>query len=84
MADCEICCGFGGTFAVKLAPISVAIADEKVAHVVETGAHYLAGTDLGCLMNIAGRMQVLGVKVEAVHIAELVDRAQRTSEGVRT
>ena len=78
------CCGFGGTFAVKLAPISVAIADEKVAHVVETGAHSLAGTDLGCLMNIAGRMQVLGVKVEAMHIAELVDRAQRTSAGART
>ena len=51
------------------------IADEKVAHVKETQAHYLAGTDLGCLMNIAGRMQVLGVPVEAMHIAELVDRA---------
>jgi L-lactate dehydrogenase complex protein LldE len=76
------CCGFGGTFAVKLAPISVAIADEKVAHVVETKAHYLAGTDLGCLMNIAGRMQVLGVKVEALHIAALLDRALRRSEGV--
>jgi L-lactate dehydrogenase complex protein LldE len=75
------CCGFGGTFAVKLAPISVAIVDEKVAHVKETQAHYLAGTDLGCLMNIAGRMQVLGVPVEAMHIAELVDRALQNGLG---
>jgi L-lactate dehydrogenase complex protein LldE len=75
------CCGFGGTFAIKLAPISVAIVDEKVDHVRETGAHYLVGTDLGCLMNIAGRMQVLGVPVEAMHIAELVDRALQNGTG---
>jgi len=77
----EDCCGFGGTFAVKLAPISIAIVDEKIAHVRETDAHYLVGTDLGCLMNIAGRMQVLGVRVEAVHIAELVDRALANDAG---
>jgi len=77
----EDCCGFGGTFAVKLAPISIAIVDEKIAHVRETEAHYLVGTDLGCLMNIAGRMQVLGVRVEAVHIAELVDRALANDAG---
>jgi L-lactate dehydrogenase complex protein LldE len=76
----EDCCGFGGTFAVKLAPISAAIVDEKIACVRETAAHYLAGTDLGCLMNIAGRMQVLGVPVEALHIAELVDRALAREE----
>jgi len=79
----EDCCGFGGTFAVKLAPISAAIVDEKVAHIVETKTHYVVGTDLGCLMNIAGRMNVLGVPAEAVHIAELVDRAQRNSGGPR-
>ena len=40
------CCGFGGTFAIKLAPISAAIVDEKVAHITETNAHYVVGTDL--------------------------------------
>ncbi|HEY0713173.1 MAG TPA: (Fe-S)-binding protein, partial [Polyangia bacterium] len=70
----EDCCGFGGTFAVKLAPISVAMTDEKISHVVGTGASFLAGTDMGCLMNIAGRMQATGVAVQAIHIAELVDR----------
>jgi L-lactate dehydrogenase complex protein LldE len=69
------CCGFGGTFAVKLASISAAIVDEKVAHVKETDAHYLVGTDLGCLMNIQGRMKVKGVPVEGLHLAELIDRA---------
>jgi L-lactate dehydrogenase complex protein LldE len=58
----------------------VAIVDEKVSHVRETAAHYLAGTDLGCLMNIAGRMQVLGVPVEARHVAEIVDRALDNEE----
>jgi L-lactate dehydrogenase complex protein LldE len=69
------CCGFGGTFAVKLGGISGAIVDEKVSHVVETSARYLVGTDIGCLVNIAGRMKVRGVDVEALHIAELLDRA---------
>jgi L-lactate dehydrogenase complex protein LldE len=79
----EDCCGFGGTFAVKLAPISVAIVDEKIARVRETAAHYLAGTDLGCLMNIAGRMQVTGVPVEALHVAQVVDRALANEKGRR-
>ncbi len=69
------CCGFGGTFAIKLASISAAIVDEKVAHISETNAHYVVGTDLGCLMNITGRMQVKGLPVQGVHMAELLDRA---------
>jgi L-lactate dehydrogenase complex protein LldE len=69
------CCGFGGTFAVKLPQISAAIADEKLRHVDETGARFLVGTDLGCLMHLSGRMQRRGVAVEALHIAQLIDRA---------
>lgn len=71
----EDCCGFGGTFAVKLPEISVAIADEKLRHVSSTGARYLVGTDLGCLMHLAGRMQRRGLAIEALHIAQLLDRA---------
>ena len=77
------CCGFGGTFAIKLAPISAAIVDEKVAHITETNAHYVVGTDLGCLMNITGRMKVKGIPVQGVHMAELVDRALREGFGRR-
>jgi L-lactate dehydrogenase complex protein LldE len=75
LPNADDCCGFGGTFAVKLPEISAAIADEKLAHVQSTGARYLVGTDAGCLMHLAGRMQRRGVAVEALHIAELVDRA---------
>ena len=70
------CCGFGGTFALKLPAISAAIADEKLRHVTDTGARYLVGTDLGCLMHLSGRMHRRGVAVEALHIAQLIDRAQ--------
>lgn len=79
LAQADDCCGFGGTFAVKLPEISAAIADEKLRHVSETGARYLVGTDLGCLMHLAGRMRRRGVPVEALHIAQLVDRAQTWS-----
>jgi L-lactate dehydrogenase complex protein LldE len=69
----EDCCGFGGTFAVKMSGASGAIVDEKVDHVVETGAHYLVGTDMGCLMNIAGRMRSRGLDVRSVHLAEILE-----------
>jgi L-lactate dehydrogenase complex protein LldE len=69
------CCGFGGTFAVKLPQISAAIADEKLRHVHDTGARFLVGTDLGCLMHLSGRMQRRGAAIEALHIAQLLERA---------
>lgn len=75
------CCGFGGTFSVKLPQISAAIADEKLRHVHETGARFLVGTDLGCLMHLSGRMQRRGVAVEALHIAQLIDRALSAGAG---
>lgn len=77
----EDCCGFGGTFAIKLARISVAIVDEKAAHVKTTGAEYLVGTDLGCLMNIAGRMRALHQPIEPLHLAQLLDRALERAAG---
>jgi L-lactate dehydrogenase complex protein LldE len=76
----EDCCGFGGSFAVKLSGISTALVDEKVDHIQSTGAHYVTSTDLGCLMNIAGRMERRGVPVTALHLASLVDRAFEQKE----
>ena len=69
----EDCCGFGGTFSVKMPELSTAMADEKVAHVAHTGADVLVSTDMGCLMHIGGRMGRLGNGTRVMHIAELLD-----------
>ena len=66
------CCGFGGTFAVKMHDISTAMVTEKVEHVLETNAQVLVGTDMGCLMNIGGRMRHEGNHVRVMHLAELL------------
>ncbi|WP_153126132.1 (Fe-S)-binding protein [Peribacillus tepidiphilus] len=67
------CCGFGGTFSVKMGQISEQMVDEKVAHIEETGAHYLIGADAGCLMNIGGRIERKGRPVKVMHIAEVLN-----------
>ncbi|WP_043933532.1 (Fe-S)-binding protein [Bacillus sp. EB01] len=69
----EQCCGFGGTFAVKMAQISEQMVDEKVQHVEETGAEYLIGADAACLMNIGGRIDRLGKPIKIMHIAEVLN-----------
>lgn len=69
----EDCCGFGGTFAVKMADISGAMVSEKCDHVLETEAEVLVGLDLACLMNIAGSLKFRGAPVKVMHIAELLE-----------
>jgi L-lactate dehydrogenase complex protein LldE len=69
----EQCCGFGGTFSVKMADISEQMVDEKVRHVEETGAEYLIGADAGCLMNIGGRIGRQGKPIKVLHIAEVLN-----------
>jgi L-lactate dehydrogenase complex protein LldE len=66
------CCGFGGTFSVKMPAISAAMVDEKVDHVLETGAGALVGLDMSCLMNIEGRLRRRGGNVKVMHLAELL------------
>lgn len=67
------CCGFGGTFAVKNSDISREMVKEKSQHVIETGAEYLVGGDMACLMNIGGRMQREGKDVRVIHITEILN-----------
>lgn len=67
------CCGFGGTFSVKMGNISEQMVDEKVDCTLQTGADYLIGADGGCLMNIGGRMQRRGENVKVMHIAEVLN-----------
>ncbi|WP_010095365.1 (Fe-S)-binding protein [Ornithinibacillus scapharcae] len=69
----EDCCGFGGTFAVKNAAISEQMVLEKSEHVTETGADYLIGGDMGCLLNIGGRMAREGKNVQVMHITEILN-----------
>lgn len=68
----DACCGFGGTFCVKHPEISTAMVDRKVDSIAATGATTVLSGDLGCLLNIAGRMSRRNIAVEARHVAELL------------
>ncbi|TYP73763.1 (Fe-S)-binding protein [Paenibacillus methanolicus] len=68
----EDCCGFGGTFAVKMGDISGAMVTEKADHVLESEAEVLVGLDMACLMNIAGNLRFRGEPVRVMHLAELL------------
>ncbi|HJP23002.1 MAG TPA: (Fe-S)-binding protein [Alphaproteobacteria bacterium] len=68
----EACCGFGGSFAVKYPDISVDMADRKVAAFEATGADTVLGGDLGCLMNLSGRLQRQGSRLSVRHVAEVL------------
>lgn len=68
------CCGFGGTFSMKMADISEAIVEEKTDNIIETGADVLAGSDLTCLMNISGRLSRRGSKIKVMHLAQVLDQ----------
>jgi L-lactate dehydrogenase complex protein LldE len=72
MPSAESCCGFGGLFCVKYPDISGKIVDAKVDDIVATGAELLLGGDMGCLMNMAGRLQRRGSTVRVRHIAEVL------------
>ncbi|HEX3348198.1 MAG TPA: (Fe-S)-binding protein [Acetobacteraceae bacterium] len=72
MADPEICCGFGGTFCVKYPDISGRMVGDKVRDIVETGADTLLAGDLGCLLNMAGRLSRDGSAIRVRHVAEVL------------
>ncbi|MEO5694001.1 MAG: (Fe-S)-binding protein [Usitatibacter sp.] len=73
MADCEKCCGFGGTFSVKLGDISTRMAQNKCENIHASGAKVLVGGDLGCLLNIEGRLRREGDnETKVLHYAEIL------------
>jgi L-lactate dehydrogenase complex protein LldE len=72
MRDADVCCGFGGTFCVKYSDISNAIVAKKTANITATGAGLLLAGDLGCLMNMAGKLQREGRDIEVRHVAEVL------------
>jgi L-lactate dehydrogenase complex protein LldE len=72
MKDVETCCGFGGSFAVKFEPISVAMADQKVNNALQTGADYIISTDLSCLMHLDGYIRRKEYPIKTMHIADVL------------
>jgi L-lactate dehydrogenase complex protein LldE len=72
MADPEVCCGFGGTFCVKYPDISTRMVSDKTADIVASGADTLLAGDLGCLLNMAGRLSREGHGVRVRHVAEVL------------
>jgi len=73
MNDAEKCCGFGGTFSIKLGEISTRMADNKCVNIAVTGADAVIGGDLGCLLNIEGRLRRTGdAKTKIYHFAEVL------------
>jgi L-lactate dehydrogenase complex protein LldE len=72
MEDVETCCGFGGTFAVKFEPISIAMGDQKITNASATGAEYIISTDMSCLMHIDGCNKHKGAGLTTVHLADVL------------
>lgn len=72
MADNETCCGFGGTFAVKFEPISIAMGDQKINNATTTGAEYLISTDMSCLMHIDGCIKHQHKDLKVIHLADVL------------
>ena len=68
----EVCCGFGGTFCVKYPKISDKMVTDKAADIAATGAEAVLAGDLGCLLNIAGKLYRLGRQIEVRHVAEVL------------
>lgn len=73
MRDARACCGFGGTFAVKYGEVSAAIVDEKLGNIAASGARCVVLGDLGCMLNIEGRLRRQGDEsTRVLHIAQVL------------
>lgn len=75
MQDCETCCGFGGTFAVKFEPISTGMADQKIENAIATGADYIVSTDYSCLMHLKAYIEKQNLNIKVMHIADLLAKS---------
>lgn len=72
MENSEICCGFGGTFCVKFGDISNEMVSKKVGDIVASDASMVVAGDLGCLMNIAGKLKRENIDIQVRHVAEVL------------
>jgi L-lactate dehydrogenase complex protein LldE len=76
MQDHQLCCGFGGTFAVKFPEVSVAMAEDKLRAAADSGAEVLIANDSGCLMHLAGAIHRRGLPLQTMHLAELLAKQE--------
>ena len=72
MEDSNVCCGFGGTFAVKFPSISTAMGETKIGTASETGAEYIVSNDVSCLMHIGGLLKRRNDPLKTIHLAEVL------------
>lgn len=72
MADSEICCGFGGTFSIKFPDISNAMVEKKADNIADAAPDLVLAGDLGCLLNMAGKLSRQGRPIAARHVAEVL------------
>jgi L-lactate dehydrogenase complex protein LldE len=72
MENSTRCCGFGGTFAVKFAEVSTAMGEEKIRCIEGSGARYVIGNDVSCLMHLDGLLKRKDIAVKTMHLAELL------------
>jgi L-lactate dehydrogenase complex protein LldE len=72
MKDNEVCCGFGGTFAVKFSGISSAMAEQKVRNALETGAEYIISTDSSCLLQLQAYIDEQNLPIKTMHLADVL------------
>ena len=72
MKETEVCCGFGGTFAVKNEPISTAMADQKIENAINTGAEYIVSADSSCLMHMQGYIDKHKLPIKTIHIIDVL------------
>ncbi len=72
MNESDVCCGFGGTFSVKMEPISVAMVEQKVQNALDSGAEYIVSTEASCLLNIDGYIKRKKLPIKSIHIADVL------------
>lgn len=72
MDECDVCCGFGGTFAIKNTEISSSMTEQKVLNALKTGAAYIVSTEASCLMNINGFINKQKLPIKGIHLADIL------------
>jgi L-lactate dehydrogenase complex protein LldE len=80
LANFDQCCGFGGTFAVKVADVSAAMLSDKVRCILDTGSEICAATDNSCLLHIGGALSRQQAGVRCMHLAEILSSTESDAQ----
>jgi len=72
MKNSDVCCGFGGTFSIKNEAISIAMAEQKIQHAIDTKAEYLISTEASCIMHLDSYIKKNNIPLKTIHLAEIL------------